>query len=880
MKTKLLFSALLIVLFVPQIMRAQVFSIFNTNYGGTVSAMRGIGIGDFAGFGQTSTSSRLHVSNFFCNNPSGVLNGKLFRTDGLNNIVNKWQMFTGASAGNLTEKGMIFNYGNNPIVATDQNNFSIQATAKDLTFHTGALDANGVAVERMRILGGNGSTAGNVGINIKNPASLLHINDGGYGTFLQFTNTLTGTLGSNGFRIGLINKYAIIMQQEAKPLYIYVNGAIRQTILETGLVGINTTTPATRLEVLDVALTPQFRITQTQGTVFTDFQTTSLGDLYINPISGGINPRNVGIGTSTPIGRLTVENLSTPTTDAIFCFNAGSSSYNTAIHAEASSDITNAQNFGVTAIAAGNGNQNNYGVKAQANGSAIIDDIGVLGIGNGANINNFGGKFEAYPGPLSIMNFGMMAYVPTTNSTDWAGWFEGNVNIDGSLLYNQSDIKLKDSINPYKNALIKIRALMPKTFVYKASEFPSINFPNGKQYGLIAQEIEPVFPELVVNIIHPAQYDSIGNIIHDTIHTKSINYNAFIPILIQGEKELDSAITILTSPPVAPQLISPQNGETLGDSLRPIILLKWNTSKGAVSYYVEASRSSSFSNIVYSYTLTDTVYYAPNAGDTSTIYWHVQAINGNGKSPFSVTRYYYNLPQKIKPKDASSQQYATLSDSTLKTNVSALTNAMSLITQMQPVKFYWDTINHTWLPASAQVGMIAQQMNNIVPQVVFKDTAGYYNIQYGRLVPVLVEGIKELNQHNTQKDSVINSLNDRLTTLEGIVTQCCQQTGNNAKTTNNNTINVELANDAVLYQNIPNPFGEETMINYYIPENNSNAKIIFFDMYGQSMKEVPLTETGSGNIHVDSKNLASGIYSYSLIINGKVIDTKKMVRNK
>jgi hypothetical protein len=66
-----------------------------------------------------------------------------------------------------------------------------------------------------------------------------------------------------------------------------------------------------------------------------------------------------------------------------------------------------------------------------------------------------------------------------------------------------------------------------------------------------------------------------------------------------------------------------------------------------------------------------------------------------------------------------------------------------------------------------------------------------------------------------------------------------------------NTINVELANDAVLYQNIPNPFGEETMINYYIPENTGNAKIIFFDMYGQNMKEVPLTETGSGNIHVD-----------------------------
>jgi hypothetical protein len=129
-----------------------------------------------------------------------------------------------------------------------------------------------------------------------------------------------------------------------------------------------------------------------------------------------------------------------------------------------------------------------------------------------------------------------------------------------------------------------------------------------------------------------------------------------------------------------------------------------------------------------------------------------------------------------------------------------------------------------------------------------------------------------------EEHSTIDSLKTQIIDLQNQVAQLLGNNGGGAKIAN--TFNVELANDAVLYQNIPNPFGEETMINYYLPENTGNAKIIFFDMYGQSMKEVPLTEIGSGNIHVDSKNLASGIYSYSLIIDGRVIDTKKMVRNK
>lgn len=62
-------------------------------------------------------------------------------------------------------------------------------------------------------------------------------------------------------------------------------------------VGINTTGPDRRLDVLD-ASNPQMRLTYTDGTVYTDLQTTSSGYLYINNTATG--GTRVGIGTSTP----------------------------------------------------------------------------------------------------------------------------------------------------------------------------------------------------------------------------------------------------------------------------------------------------------------------------------------------------------------------------------------------------------------------------------------------------------------------------------------------------------------------------------------------------------------------------------------------------
>jgi hypothetical protein len=46
------------------------------------------------------------------------------------------------------------------------------------------------------------------------------------------------------------------------------------------------------------------------------------------------------------------------------------------------------------------------------------------------------------------------------------------------------------------------------------------------------------------------------------------------------------------------------------------------------------------------------------------------------------------------------------------------------------------------------------------------------------------------------------------------------------------------------------------------------------------MKEVTVSAIGEGTVEVDGSNLSSDIYTYSLVIDGKLIDTKRMVKTK
>ena len=90
--------------------------------------------------------------------------------------------------------------------------------------------------------------------------------------------------------------------------------------------------------------------------------------------------------------------------------------------------------------------------------------------------------------------------------------------------------------------------------------------------------------------------------------------------------------------------------------------------------------------------------------------------------------------------------------------------------------------------------------------------------------------------------------------------------------------NTNSSEDAELGQNIPNPFSESTIIRYYLPDVTTNAIIRVTDMGGSPVKDLQLGATrGANQVDFQTQGLAAGTYLYSLFVDGKFVDTKKMM---
>lgn len=115
---------------------------------------------------------------------------------------------------------------------------------------------------------------------------------------------------------------------------------------------------------------------------------------------------------------------------------------------------------------------------------------------------------------------------------------KGNVLVYGNVTaYYSSDKRLKKDINQLNNSLDLINQLEPVKFKWnnKAKELDSFKDLDTTQYGLIAQQVEKVIPDLV----HDQYKDEDGTTY------KSVDYVKIVPFLIDSIKELKKEITEL-----------------------------------------------------------------------------------------------------------------------------------------------------------------------------------------------------------------------------------------------------------------------------------------------------------------------------------------------
>ena len=123
-------------------------------------------------------------------------------------------------------------------------------------------------------------------------------------------------------------------------------------------------------------------------------------------------------------------------------------------------------------------------------------------------------------------------------------------------------------------------------------------------------------------------------------------------------------------------------------------------------------------------------------------------------------------------------------------------------------------------------------------------------------MPVLIRSIQELKQELDE----VRSGNDALKMSRGAATAVAS----------------DYATGNILYQNTPNPFKEQTVIRFSLAENATNAAICIFDMAGKMLKKMPVS-SGDTSVSINGWELGEGMFLYTLIVNGREIDTKRMI---
>jgi len=130
--------------------------------------------------------------------------------------------------------------------------------------------------------------------------------------------------------------------------------------------------------------------------------------------------------------------------------------------------------------------------------------------------------------------------------------------------------------------------------------------------------------------------------------------------------------------------------------------------------------------------------------------------------------------------------------------------------------------------------------------------------------------LSNLETQNANQQSQIDDLLSRVATIESCACGGTLSTPGSDATNRNNSI---------LYQNIPNPFNGTTSIKYYIPYNKNNGAIVFSNNSGQIIDNIKLESFGEQELFFNSDSLASGIYYYTLFVDGRKVDSKKMIIN-
>ncbi len=245
------------------------------------------------------------------------------------------------------------------------------------------------------------------------------------------------------------------------------------------------------------------------------------------------------------------------------------------------------------------------------------------------------------------------------------------------------------------------------------------------------------------------------------------------------------------------------------------------------------------------------------------------------------------------------------SDRKLKKDIKLYENGLEKIRALKTKSYTYKVNEYEYMRLSdkKQIGFIAQEVEEVLPELVsenvqpeevkfdddggrilIKDAINYKAINYIGLIPVLTQGIQELDKNTTEEILALKKENENLKSeleeIKSLIQEMNIKFSQNQKDSPQNELNVELNGNTKLpfiKQNAPNPFKDQTVIEYFVPSDAGKSIISFMDINGKILKSINLDQKGQGQIILSAEELVNGVYYYSLIIDDKKVETKQMI---
>ena len=264
--------------------------------------------------------------------------------------------------------------------------------------------------------------------------------------------------------------------------------------------------------------------------------------------------------------------------------------------------------------------------------------------------------------------------------------------------------------------------------------------------------------------------------------------------------------------------------------------------------------------------------------------------------------------------------WSNLSDKRYKQNVKAEQNHLTFILNLEPVSYNLNTtklvkeqiqkratlqqkLTHTKNESYPKVntndaiidaqqkdkirysGFIAQDVEKAARKAGYEEFSGIvkpkinggkYALRYAEFVVPLVGAVQEQQTLIEAQQAQINERDDRISQLEEDVAELKTMLEKVLEGKTTKSIQSTTIESARLGQNLPNPFNTSTQIPYTIPTSAQKANMLIHSINGQLIKTIAIKSFGEGMLELQTTGLSKGQYTYSLEVDGRLVETKQM----